>query len=254
MGPRVYAEELSVRYGDEVIFSRETFELVGPGLFLVIGPNGAGKTTLFRALLGLVKVEGEVYMNGVKVTGDPERAGRFVGYAPQLSLIDFPFPISTKEFIESAITLKRGILTRGVRDGGTILESLIRDLGLSEFIKKPFQQLSGGQKQRALLARALISDPPILMMDEPFTAIDPAGREFLIRMISELSQRKLLLVSSHDPTLFLERAKVILALNRDIVAMGPPEEVMNEEVMKRVYGRNVVLIERCLHVVDYHAV
>ncbi|MEM0036679.1 MAG: metal ABC transporter ATP-binding protein [Candidatus Korarchaeum sp.] len=253
MGPLVYAEELSVRYGDEVIFSRETFELAGPGLFLVIGPNGAGKTTLFRALLGLVKVEGEVYMNGVKVTGDPEGAGRFVGYVPQLSLIDFPFPISTKEFIESAIALRRGILTRRVLDGGT-LKSLIRDLGLGEFIEKPFQQLSGGQKQRALLARALISDPPILMMDEPLTAIDPAGREFLIRMLFELSQRKLLLVSSHDPTLFLERAKVILALNRGIVAMGSPEEVINEEVMKRVYGRNVVLIERCLHVVDYHAV
>ncbi|MEM2377500.1 MAG: ATP-binding cassette domain-containing protein, partial [Candidatus Korarchaeum sp.] len=140
-----------------------------------------------------------------------------------------------------------------VLDGGT-LKSLIRDLGLGEFIEKPFQQLSGGQKQRALLARALISDPPILMMDEPLTAIDPAGREFLIRMLFELSQRKLLLVSSHDPTLFLERAKVILALNRGIVAMGSPEEVINEEVMKRVYGRNVVLIERCLHVVDYHAV
>lgn len=255
MVPRVYVEQLSVSYGDEVIFDGETFELIGPGLFLVIGPNGAGKTTLFRALLGLVELKGRVYVNGVEVTGNPERAGRFIGYVPQLSLIDPPFPISTKELIESAIILRKGILARRLSvEERSLLESLIRDLDLSEFINKPFQQLSGGQKQRALLARVLISDPPIIVMDEPLTAIDPVRRESLINMIFELAERKLLLVSSHDPTLFLREAKVLMALNRGIVAMGPPRDVLNEELMKRVYGRNVVLVERCLHVVDYHAV
>lgn len=251
--PSVRAEGLSVHYGSEVIFNGEDFELVGPGLFLVIGPNGAGKTTLFRALLGLVDIGGRVYMNGVDVTGDPERAGRFAGYVPQLDSIDFPFPISTEEFIESAVTLRRRRALRG-DELKPLLESLKSDLGLNEFLKKPFQQLSGGQKQRALLARALISDPPILMMDEPLTAIDPALRESLIGMISELSEDKLLIMSSHDPTLFLRNAKEIIALNRGIAAIGPPADVLNEEVMERVYGRNVVLVERCLHVVDYHAV
>ncbi|MDW8036236.1 MAG: metal ABC transporter ATP-binding protein, partial [Candidatus Korarchaeum sp.] len=243
-----------VSYGDEVIFNRETFELVGPGLFLVIGPNGAGKTTLFRALLGLVELKGRVYMNGVDVTGDPGKAGRFAGYVPQLSTIDFLFPISTKEFIESAVILKKRIPALRMNDKRKLLESLASELGLNEVFDKPFQQLSGGQKQRALLARALISDPPILLMDEPLAAVDAAGRDSLIKMILELSERKLFIVSSHDPTLFLEKARAILALNRGIVAMGPPAEVMNEDVMKRVYGRSVMLVERCLHVVDYHAV
>ncbi len=252
---RVRAENLSVRYGSEIIFDGETFELAGPGLFLVIGPNGAGKTTLFRALLGLVGLRGRVYVNGIEVTGDPERAGRFVGYVPQLNLIDPPFPISAKELIESAIILRKRAPTLRLNDReSSLLKSLIRDLGLSEFIEKPFQQLSGGQKQRVLLARALITDPPIIMMDEPFTAMDPAGRESLIRMMFELADRKLLLVSSHDPTLFLQKAKAVMALNRGIVAMGSPDDVLSEEVMRRVYGRSVVLVERCLHVVDYHAV
>jgi len=251
----IRAEDLSVSYGEEIVFRGESFEFIGPGLFLVIGPNGAGKTTLFRALLGLIEVKGRVYMNGVEVTGSPERAGRFAGYVPQLGILSPPFPLSVRELLESAAILRGGSAGREVGDEGKAsIESLVRDLGLSEIMERPFQQLSGGQKQRVMLARALIRDPPILIMDEPLTAMDPTGRENLIRIIFELSERKLLLVSSHDPTLFINRAKALVALNRGIVAMGPPEEVLREDVMKRVYGGNVLLVERCLHVVDYHAV
>lgn len=254
MGPWIAVEGLSVRYGTETILSNESFELHGPGLFLVIGPNGAGKTTLFKAILGLLKVEGSVYINGVDVTGDPERAGRFAGYVPQLGIMEISFPVSARDLIESAFILRKGSLSSGIsREEKLLVESLIARLGLEGVAEKPFSELSGGMKQRVMLARALASDPQILIMDEPIAAIDPGYRSSIIGFLEEASREKLVLISSHDPALFIKTAKMVIALNRGIVAMGPPEEVLNIEVMSRVYGRTVVLVDKCLHVVDYHA-
>lgn len=254
MTPWISAEGLSVRYGTENVLSNESFDLQGPGLFLVIGPNGAGKTTLFRALLGLLKVEGRVYMNGIDVTGDPGKAGIFAGYVPQLGVAEIPFPVSVREFIESAFSLRKRILPSLSREEKLIVDSLIKKLGLEGVEAKPFLELSGGMKQRVLLARAIARDPQILIMDEPIASIDPAFRSFVLETIEETSKEKLVLVSSHDPALFLQKAKVVIALNRGIVAMGPPEEVLRIDVMSKVYGRSVVIIDKCLHVVDYHAV
>ncbi len=242
----VEVEGLRVRYGDEVIFEGESFELSGPGLILIIGPNGAGKTTLMRSLLGLVRIDGRVFINGVDVTGRPERAGRFVGYVPQMGPQDLTVPISVIELLSSSLALRK------LSKGSEHLREIVDLLGLREILNLPLSSLSGGQRQRVLLARALAPDPPILMMDEPISSIDPAGRETIIDLILDLSKEKLVILSSHDPALFANQAKGVMALNRRIVSMGPPEEVLNEKVMREVYGRSLILIERCLHVVDYH--
>ncbi len=97
------ARELGVSYGEEVVFSNESFRLEGPGLVVVMGPNGAGKTTLFRALLGLIPVRGRVLVNGEDVTGRPERAGRLIGYVPQWRGEDYHFPVSVREVVESLV-------------------------------------------------------------------------------------------------------------------------------------------------------
>jgi len=242
---RVEVEGLRAHYGNEVLFDGESFELSGPGLILVIGPNGAGKTTLMRSLLGLVRIDGKVFINGVDVTGRPERAGKFVGYVPQIGPQDLAVPISVIELLSSSLRSK-------LPKGSERLREIIDLLGLREILNLPFSSLSGGQRQRVLLARALAPDPPILMMDEPISSIDPAGRETIIDLILDLSKGKLLFLSSHDPALFANHSKEVIALNKRIVSIGPPEEILNEKVMREVYGRSLILVERCLHVVDYH--
>ena len=242
---RVEVEGLRAHYGNEVLFGGESFELSGPGLILVIGPNGAGKTTLMRALLGLVRIDGKVFINGVDVTGRPERAGKFVGYVPQIGPQDLAVPISVMELLSPSLRSK-------LPKGSERLREIVDLLGLREVLNLPFSSLSGGQRQRVLLARALAPDPPILMMDEPISSIDPAGRETIIDLILDLSEEKLLILSSHDPALFANHSKEVIALNKRIVSIGPPEDVLNEKVMREVYGRSLILVERCLHVVDYH--
>ncbi len=249
------AKGLGVSYGDDEIFSDEDFRLEGPGLVVVMGPNGAGKTTLFKALLGLIPVRGRVLVNGEDVTGRPERAGRLIGYVPQWKGEDYSFPVSVREIVESAIALRRAPPRLSFpKDERDRIDSALERMGVRDVANKPLSELSGGQRQRVFIARALVWDPSILIMDEPLTAVDPMGRVDLVRMIKEMSSSKLVVVSSHDPSMFLDRAKLIMVVNRGVVALGPPNEVIREELLSRVYGRSVFIVEKCVHVVDGYAV
>ncbi len=252
--PYIDVRELTVVYGGETIFENENFRIEGSGLTMVIGPNGSGKTTLFKSILGLVSpVKGRVVVNGVDVTGHPEVAGKIIGYVPQLLEINASFPVSVKEVIESAIILHRApprLLTpRYLKER---ILNLLNKLELREVANKPLRELSGGQRQRAFIARAIIWDPSILILDEPLSAVDPKGRIEIVKLIAELAESKLVLVSSHDPSLFLPYAKAIMVVNRGVLAIGSPEEILNLELLKQVYGDSVMLIQECMHLCDSH--
>ena len=253
--PMIEVSHLTISYGKELVFSDESFKLEGPGLIVVMGPNGAGKTTLFKAILSLIPVQGRVALNGVDVTGRPEEAGKQAGYVPQFRGEDFSFPVNVREIVESAIALRRRpIRLRFPPEERVRIEKVMEKVGIRQIEGKPLSELSGGQRQRVFIARALVWDPPILLMDEPLTAVDPMGRVDLVRMIKEMAEEKLVLVSSHDPSLFLDKAKALMVVNRGIVAIGPPNEVLKEELLSKVYGRSVFLVEKCVHVVDGYAV
>ena len=251
--PTLEVRDLKVSFDGEEILRGENFRLEGPRLVLVMGPNGAGKTTLFRALLGLIRVSGKVLVNGRDVTNRPEVAGRLMGYMPQWVGNDYSFPISVRELVESALVLRRPpIRLFSPKDVRGKVEELLSSLGVGDVGDRPINELSGGKRQRVLLARALVWDPPILPLDEPLSAVDPLGKAELADIISELSEERLVLITSHEPGLFKDRASMVMVMNRGVMALGPPEETLNEELLSRVYGRSVFIVERCVHVVDSH--
>ena len=246
--PSLSAEEVSVSLRGERIFEGVSFNLKGPGLVIVLGPNGAGKTTLFKALLGLIPLNrGRVIAMGDDVTGRPEVAGRYLGYVPQLNTVFTGFPVTVREFIEASLTLGRGrlIKERLVRER---VETCLRTVGAMEYADRPVSKLSGGQLQRVLIARALVRDPPVLLMDEPTSAIDPKGKEDVIRLIAELSRDRMILLSTHDPAALIARAREVMVFNRGIRALGPPSEVFRLDLIREVYGGSVYLIEKCIHI------
>ena len=252
--PYITVESLTVGYGKELVFRDVSFNLSGPGLVMVLGPNGSGKTTLFKSILGLIPpLKGRVIVNGLEVTGKPELAGRLIGYVPQIPRVNTSFPISVREIVESAVVLRRPpprLLTPSrVRE---MVDKILKQLGLEGVADKPLRSLSGGQRQRAFLARALVWNPSILIMDEPLSAIDPRGKEEMVSFIAKISEERVTVVSSHDPGLFLPYIKILVLVNRGVVAVGPPKETLRIEVLRRVYGGGVTLIDRCVHVVDSH--
>ncbi len=256
---RVVADDLEVRLGGRVVLEDVTVSFDGPGLVQIMGPNGAGKTTLLRTLAGLVKpVRGRVIVehdgSRVDVTGKPGEAGKFIGYTPQLApaLAAGGLPLTALELVEYSIRLRRKRwprLTSFSAEAARALEAV----GLSpDVARKPLSELSGGQLQRVLIARALALNKPVLVMDEPMAAVDPAGRGELARLLASLSRERLVIVTSHDPMLLLPYTSRIVLLNGRVVAEGPPDRVLAPEVLREVYGDSVIVVERHAHVSDSH--
>jgi len=232
-------------YGtDDIILRGDSFKFRGPGLVTVLGPNGSGKTTFFKVLLGLLRPqEGRVLVNGIDVTGDPVRAGRYMSYVPQLTSLRRDIPVTPLEFVEMALYGRR-LRGRARREAA---EKLLREVGVSEVLDHTLGELSGGQLQRVLIARALARDTDVLLLDEPLSGIDPRGRENLLDLIWSIARRKLVIMSSHDPVQTLKRSDYFVVFNRGIMAQGSPGDVYKVDILRRAYG-TVLEIERCLHV------
>ncbi len=255
MSGRIELRDVEVEIGGEIIIPRVSLKLEGPSLVTVIGPNGSGKTTLFRTIMGLIKpVRGRVLVNGRDVTGNPETAGRHIGYVPQLSAFNSEFPITARELVESSLSLRlKPPRLRTPPEIRRAAAEALEAVGASDYADKPISRLSGGQLQRVLIARALVWDPPILLLDEPVSAIDPAGKMEVIELIAKLSTRKLVVVASHDPGVYARHSKLIVVVNRGVRLAGPPSEVLDPRKLAEVYGDSVILVEKCVHLVDSHA-
>ncbi len=249
-------DNVHIKAGDEVLLENVNLELQGPGLVVVIGPNGAGKTTLFKTITGLVKpARGRIRFCGTDVTGNPRMAGRLIGYMPQLSEVNRSFPVTGWELVESSVVFRmRPPRLRAPREVVERIQRIIEEVGALDYASKPLSELSGGQVQRLLLARAVAAGTPVLLLDEPTSAVDPRGRLGVVSYIKELAREKLVLLSTHDPTLFRDAASLIVVMWKGVKAVGPPREVLRPDTLREVYGDMVIPVKECVHLVDGHAV
>ena len=255
--PLLRVEDLTVEIRGYRVLEGVTLELRGPGLVQVLGPNGAGKTTLLRAILGLVKpLHGHVVINGVEVTGDPAAAGRVTGYVPQLDAAEKHFPLTAWELVlyECLARCQKWPRLGASPEAAKKAEAALEAVGLPrEAWGRRLDRLSGGQRQRALIARALVHNPPVLLMDEPLSAIDPAGRAEIAELIAGLAREKLVVVTSHDPMLLLEHTnEIILMHGGRVIARGEPPRVLSHEVLEKVYGAAALHVEKHIHIADSH--
>ncbi|MGI9302565.1 MAG: zinc ABC transporter ATP-binding protein ZnuC [Gammaproteobacteria bacterium] len=209
---------VSVRAAPRLILDRVDMDVYSGHIITVIGPNGAGKTTLLRALLGLLTVEsGEVY----------RRARLRVGYMPQRVGIDEAIPLTVRRFLN----LNARASVRQLR------EALV-EVGAAHIEREPIQRISGGEMQRVLLARALLREPELLVLDEPAQAVDVAGRGELYRLIARIRDERgcgVLLVS-HDLHLVMEAADSIICLNQHVCCTGHPEAVSRHPEYLKLFG------------------
>jgi len=210
-------------------------ELIG-----IIGPNGAGKSTLIKAILGLIpKASG-----WVKIYGDTfERMRTLVGYVPQKESVDWDFPVNVLDVVLMGLYGRLGWIRRpGKRDVGLALESLKR-VGMEEYASRQISQLSGGQQQRVFLARALVQDAQIYLMDEPFAGVDAATETAIIDLLNELKSRnRTVLVVHHDLETINEYFDHLIMLNMRVIACGPVKEVFHRENLQRTYGGKLTIL------------
>lgn len=177
----------------------------------LIGPNGGGKTTLIRVLLGLLPpTRGEV-----RIMGRPVREGRrALGYVPQVVEFDHEFPISVWEVARMGRLGRRRLLQRYTAEDDAIVEKALRQVDVLDLRQRPIGELSGGQRQRVYIARALATQPEILLLDEPTSSVDPQVSNSIYELLQQLNEHVTILLISHDMSAISSYVKTVGCLNR----------------------------------------
>lgn len=247
--------DVTVAY-QEVIALEEVSFRVEPGEFLgIIGPNGSGKTTLLKTVLGLVKpAKGRVRVLGV----DGSKMRRRIGYVPQRKPISPNFPVSVLDAVLMGVYPSLGLLhSPGKKERDKAME-LLRAVGLEENAQHIAGHLSGGQQQRLSLARAMMPEPKILLLDEPTAGVDVATKGQVVELVRTLHKERGLttLYVTHDVNEIMLCVDKVMLLNRRVEAFGSCAEVTKPEVLKQVYGIPVLVVEqdnrRYVVVGDHH--
>jgi len=248
--------DLTIGYGEPLVKDINV-SLPERCLLQVLGPNGSGKTTFLKTVLGLLKpLSGKIYFKGVDITSKPDVVSKVFGYVPQIfTPTYFPYPVTVREFVETAYMLYRSGWPR-IRASKSVedkIRSVLELVGLDKSLwDKNIWKLSGGQRQRALIARALVYEPEILVLDEPLAPVDPSGRASIAELIGNLTKQVTVIVSSHDPTILLRYTSHVLLLGNGFYFFGSPDEVLRSEVLKVVYGDLAYAMDKHIHIYDHH--
>lgn len=195
----------------------------------IIGPNGGGKSTLLKIILGLIKPnEGEVMVFGK----NPVEGRKHIGYLPQHAFLDLTFPLNVFDTV--LMGRYHGLFKEySHRDKDAVINAL-KDVGMLEFRDRQIGELSGGQIQRVFIARAIVRQPKLLLLDEPMASIDPEMQSSFYELISELRKNMTIILVTHDVGVVSHHVDKIACLNQKLFCHGPPEAVVDslEETYK----------------------
>jgi zinc transport system ATP-binding protein len=231
--PVLEARGVTFGYGPDVVLERVDVAVYPRDYLAIIGPNGGGKTTLLKLFLGLLRPQaGEI------VVRLPARRGR-MGYVPQFSTFDRSFPLRVEDVVLMGRLGARGLLRPYTREDHLAVARILERLRLGALAHDHIRELSGGQLQRVLIARAVVSDPDVLFLDEPTASIDAESREVLRELLEELNRRIPIVVVTHDVTAISPSVRHIACVNRTLHDHGPQ---LDAELLEEAYGCPVELV------------
>jgi zinc transport system ATP-binding protein len=210
----------------------------------IVGPNGGGKTTLIKLILGLIKPD----RGTVRLFGQPpESARELIGYMPQYTNFDLQFPVTVTDVVLMGRLHKRHIGLYSKRDRDAAYTALEK-VGLIELRKRPYAALSGGERQRVLLARALVSTPRLLLLDEPTSGVDAETEHKLYYIFQRLNEHITIVLATHDFIFVSALVKNVICVNKKAVAH--PTSAISGEAIKCVYDTNMRLVRHDRHITD----
>jgi zinc transport system ATP-binding protein len=225
---------LSASYGANLVLQDVNFKVNENDFIGVIGPNGGGKTTLLRVILGLVKpITGKMVFNYELLNGNS------IGYLPQMSTGDINYPVTVTDIILSGLMIRKGIISRMSASDKKKAENVIDELGLSGMSESTLNELSGGQMQRVFLARAIIGNPRLLLLDEPGNFVDTTFENDFYEKLKDLNKRMAILMVSHDVGTISSHIKSFACVNRSL-HYHPSPEITNEDLL--AYGCPIQLV------------
>lgn len=208
----VSIRNLSVSYDNIEALSDVNLDIYEDDFVGIIGPNGGGKSTLVKAIMGSLNHKGEISFADTLHKGRSLR----IGYMPQVSDFDTRFPISILEVALSGLQSKRGFLNRYTQSDKELARQTLDRMGIADLADRPIGEVSGGQLQRALLCRAIISEPKLLILDEPTNFVDNRFEFEFYRIVKELSNHMAIVMVSHDLGTISSLVKSIICVNQTV--------------------------------------
>ncbi len=206
----------------------------------LLGPSGSGKTTLLRAMLGAVDVfEGEVLVDGIRASEGRPR----IGYVPQLETIDWNFPVTVREVVMMGRTNENRFFPWFRREEKMLADQMMERLGILQLAGRHIRELSGGQQQRAFLARALVSSPSLLLLDEPTSGVDVKTRDDVMHLLHDLNHQGVtIVITTHEINAVAVHLPRLVCLSGRVLAQGTPYDVITTEVLLHTYGAEMPVI------------
>ena len=221
-------KNLTVAYGENIALEDFNLNVEIGSLMALVGPNGAGKSTLIKTVLKFLK----------QITGEIKINGKNLAYVPQRNSVDWDFPTTLFDVVEMGCYGRVGLFKRVNKEEKAKVLKAIEQVGMLDFKDRQISELSGGQQQRAFIARALVQEADIYLMDEPFQGVDSTTEKSIVDILKKLkSEGKTLIVVHHDlqtvPTYF----ETVTFINKSVIASGRIKEVFTQENIDMAYKK-----------------
>lgn len=236
----LHVEDLTVTYGANPVLWDIDLDIPPGVMCAIVGPNGAGKSTLIKAALGLVRpVAGHVRFLGRPIG---QMRGQ-IGYVPQRHSVDWDFPTTARDVVEMGLYRDLGWLRRPGKAEHARALAALAEVGMQDYADRQISQLSGGQQQRVFIARALVQDAPILILDEPMAGVDASTEAIIIALLKKLRDAgRTVIVVHHDLTTVQSYFDWLVMLNVRIIAQGPVAQTYSADNLRAAYGRHLAMI------------
>ena len=220
--------KLTVAYGENIALENLNLDIEAESLMALVGPNGAGKSTLIKTILKFLK----------QITGEIKINAKTLAYVPQRNSVDWDFPTTLFDVVEMGCYGRVGLFKRVSKEEKQKVLKAIEQVGMLDFKDRQISELSGGQQQRAFIARALVQEADIYLMDEPFQGVDSTTEKSIVDILKKLkSDGKTLIVVHHDlqtvPTYF----ETVTFINKSVIASGKVKEVFTQENIDMAYKK-----------------
>lgn len=240
--PLVSVQSVSYNYNSESVLENVSFDVEEGDFLGIIGPNGAGKTTLFHCMLGLLNS----YSGKITILNQDikkyKKIFRKIGYIPQKKSIDQKFPLTVEELVSLSLTRKTSM---------NVVYDILKQVGLYNMKNKLIGQLSGGQQQRVLIAKSLVNNPIILMLDEPTNELDQKSQNDFYFLLKELNEKNKITImwTSHDMNAVNKYANKVSCINKRMFFHGDKEEFFSNEDHLKNYSESSMQTHMHTHVI-----
>ena len=222
----VSLRNVAVRYDGYTALEGVNLDIYDNDFIGIIGPNGGGKSSLVKAIMGAVEYSGEI-----EIADALRRKNHYkIGYMPQVSRFDMSFPISIEEVVLSGLQTEKGFFGRYTTQDKALAGRTLERMGIGELATRPIGEVSGGEMQRALLCRAIIAEPKLLILDEPTNFVDNSFEREFYAMVEQLSKSMAVIIVSHDLGTITSVVKSIVCVNR--TAHRHDSNILTEEQLR----------------------